>query len=153
MKVRYDHVTVFVVRPAGSGFEFLQLRRRADDYLGGTWQTVRGTGEAGETSIQTALRELREETGLTPLEFYSVGLVENFYIAADDTMFHSPAFLAIVSADAAITLDAEHDDSRWIDKADAERSFMWPSEKPLVHAILSELLDNGTSKTHLKIKF
>ena len=49
MNVRYDHVTVLVARKSGGGHQLLQLRRRGDDYLGGTWQTVRGTMEAGAT--------------------------------------------------------------------------------------------------------
>jgi len=152
MKVRYDHVSVFVVHPAGAGFQFLQLRRQADDYLGGTWQTVRGSGEAGETSMQTALRELREETGLTPVEFYSLGIVETFYIAADDTLFHSPAFIAFVAANASVTLDQEHDNHRWIDAADAEKLFMWPSETPLLREITTKILQSSLAKPHLHIK-
>ena len=50
MNVRHDHVTVFVARPAVSTREFLQLRRSAGDYLGGTWQTVRLSRKAGNFS-------------------------------------------------------------------------------------------------------
>jgi len=152
MKVRHDHVTVFVVRPANSGFEFLQLRRQPnDDYLAGTWQTVRGTAEAGETSVQTALRELREETSLVPHEFYSLGIVENFYIASVDTLFHSPTFVAIVSADAQITLDGEHNAHRWISDAEADKHFMWPSEVPLLREVRSKILIESDAKRHLRV--
>jgi 8-oxo-dGTP pyrophosphatase MutT (NUDIX family) len=152
VKVRYDHVTVFVIRPAGSAFEFLQLRRQPNDYLGGTWQTVRGTGEPGETSVQTALRELREETGLAPAEFYSLGIVETFYMATDDTIFHSPAFVAFVPAGSGVTLDSEHDAHRWISAADAERLFMWPSEAPLLREIRARIVENSAAKPHLRVK-
>ena len=152
MKIRTDHVTVFVIRPAGGGFEFLQLRRQAHDYLGGTWQTVRGSAEAGETSLQTALRELHEETSLTPTEMYSLGIVETFYIAATDTLFHSPVFVVLVSATAEVKLDQEHDAHRWIEAADIERLFMWPSEAPLLHEIRSRILQDSPSKPHLRVK-
>jgi dATP pyrophosphohydrolase len=152
MNARYDHVTVFVVRTrADGGQEFLQLRRAAGDYLGGTWQTVRGTSEAEETAPQTALRELREETGLTPTQFFSLGVVETFYIANLDTMWHSPAFLALVAADAAITLDAEHDQFRWIGAGEFEQQCMWASEKPLVRVIRTELLTDSLSRGRLRI--
>ena len=152
MKVRYDHVTVFVARRgAGGTHQLLQLRRRADDYLGGTWQTVRGTMEPGETAAQTAVRELREETGLTPIELYSLGIVETFFIAAQDTIWHSPAFLATVAADAKITLDAEHDDSRWIDEAEMQARFMWPSERPLITVIREMIFADELAKMHLII--
>jgi len=32
----------------------------------GSWETVHGTIEPGETPVQASLRELREETGLVP---------------------------------------------------------------------------------------
>ncbi len=152
MKVRHDHVTVFVVRPVGTTREFLQLRRSANDYLGGTWQTVRGTTEAGESAVQTVLRELREETGLTPLQLYSIGIVETFYIIAGDTIYHSPAFLACVAGDASVTLDEEHDAFRWINESELDRAFMWPSERPLIAAIRSDLLDDAACKPHLRVK-
>jgi dATP pyrophosphohydrolase len=151
MNVRHDHVTVFVIRPTSGGHEFLQLRRSPGDYLGGTWQTVRGTSEAGETAVQTALRELREETDLTLLELYSLGVVETFFIAKLDTLWHSPAFLAVVVGDATITLDAEHDQFRWIPAGDFESACMWASEKPLVRVILEQLLVDSPCKSHLKI--
>ena len=152
MNIRHDHVTVFVARRVDDRWQLLQVRRRADDYLGGTWQTVRGTMEAGETAVQTALRELREETGLVPGEFYTLGIVETFYIAAADEMWHSPAFLAIVATDAKITFDDEHDAHRWIELADALRQFMWPSERPLIDAIVREIFGGGLSKPHLLIR-
>jgi 8-oxo-dGTP pyrophosphatase MutT (NUDIX family) len=151
MNVRHDHVTVFVVRCTAGAHEFLQLRRSAGDYLGGTWQTVRGTSEAGETAVRTALRELREETGLAPLEFYSLGVVETFFIAGLDTIWHSPAFLALVDPGAALTLDAEHDAHRWIDATEMEQACMWASEKPLVRVVREQLLTDTPCRRHLRI--
>ena len=150
MNIRTDHVTVIVARRAGEGFELLQLRRQPNDYLGGTWQTVRGISQHGETSVQTALRELSEETGLTPTEFFSLGIIESFYIAAADTLFHSPAFLAMVPADADVKMDNEHDAFRWVAQADAPTRFMWSSEQPLFHAI-DQILSDRPAKAQLKL--
>ena len=152
MNIRHDHVTVFVARRIDEQWQLLQLRRHASDYLGGTWQTVRGTMEAGETAVQTALRELREEAGLVPIEFYTLGIVETFYIAAEDAMWHSPAFVAIVAPDAPVRYDGEHDAHRWIDLADAQRQFMWPSERPVIDAITREIFGDGLSKPLLLIR-
>src|SRR5688500_9597163 len=116
MNVRHDMVTVFVVRPAATGasHQFLQVRRAPGDYMGDTWQIVRGGVETGESAVHAALRELREETGVSPREFYRLGCVESFYTSVDDTLWHAVPFCAIVGRDDTVRLNDEHVDFRWI---------------------------------------
>ena len=155
MNVRTHKIVVFVARPragAGGGHEFLQLRRR-EQPLAGTWQTVRGSIESGETAAAAALRELREETAARPVEFYRLGSVETFYDLDSDAVWHSAAFFALLAADATVTLNAEHDAMRWVDETDVDRHVMWPSEKPLLREIQIELLGaGGLCKPHLRIE-
>ena len=149
MNVRHDMVTVFVVRPAREAFEFLQLRRARNDYMGGTWQIVRGGADPSETFIAAALRELREETGLVPQELYRVG-VESFFTEVDDTLWHSVALCALVSDRAEPTLNQEHDASRWISAREIESQTMWPSERSLLRDIFHDILSNSAARQHLK---
>ncbi|MGF1632415.1 MAG: NUDIX domain-containing protein [Phycisphaerae bacterium] len=157
MRHRSDMVAIFVIRlhPA-RGWQFLQLRRVADDYLGGTWQTVRGGIEPGETAPAAALRELREETGLVPAEFYRLGACEVFYIPSRDpaaeTVWHCPSFCAVVPHDAEILLDEENDASRWIDEADVETAFMWASERVSLDDVRRSIIRNGPAKPYLKLQ-
>ena len=147
-------IVVFIARPSTGGrHEFLQLRRHNTGYLDGTWQTVRGSIEPGETAAQAGWRELREETALRPAEFYRLGSVETFYDLASDAIWHSAAFFALISPGESPTLNEEHDAVRWIDEADLDRHFMWPSEKPLLAEIRAELLGDGLCKPHLRIEF
>ena len=151
MNIRTDKVTVFIARKIGETYELLQLHRCDGEPLTGTWQTVRGTMEAGETSIQTALRELNEETGLKPIELYHLGIPEMFHMLADDTIYHAAAFVAIVDGAAKITFDAEHDNHRWFPATDAEKFFMWPSEHPLLEVLQREIFGEGSSKPLLRV--
>ncbi len=50
-----------VYRHKGDALQMLILRHR----MGGHWSFPKGHVEAGETETQTALREVKEETGLT----------------------------------------------------------------------------------------
>ena len=50
-----------VCRNNGAGVEVLLIKHR----VGGHWSFPKGHMESGETELQTALREVKEETGLT----------------------------------------------------------------------------------------
>lgn len=153
MNVRYDMVAVHVVRPdaAGASHEFLQLRRHPDDYLGGAWSIIRGGIEPGELAWQAALRELREEAGLTPREFYKLSLMELFYLATDETIWHVASFVALVSRDDKVILNDEHDALRWVPRNDIDAQTMWAGERQIVQEISREILDNGLAKAHLRV--
>jgi dATP pyrophosphohydrolase len=148
---RYDLVQCYVVRPAGDSHEFLQLHRQRDDYMGGTWQPVAGCVERDETAWQAAVRELYEETSLAPLELYSVQMVQTFYTAADDTLWHSVPFCAIVPADAPIRLNAEHDAFRWLGRHDAAAQFLWSGDRRAVEEICRTILDNAPARSFLRL--
>lgn len=146
-------VCCFVVRP-GEGadtHELLQLRRAKDDYMGAAWSTVRGKAESGETAYAAALRELREEAGISATEFYQLDTVDVFYLHGDDTIWHCPGFCAVVGRDVKITLNPEHDAYRWIERSRIDQDFLWPGERAQLAELCREILDNGPAKSYLRI--
>jgi dATP pyrophosphohydrolase len=154
MKPRYDKVNCYVARPGGNdgaSHELLQLCRAPADSLGGAWSIVRGGIEADETAWQAALRELLEETGLVPLEFYQLDTIDQFYLVADDSVWHVPGFCAIVGRDATITLNEEHHDFRWVPRNRIAESFIWPGERLQLAELCREILDDGPAKKYLRI--
>ena len=158
MKVRYDMVTCYVVRPAaaaaaGAGHELLQLRRAPGEALAGAWAVVRGSIESGETAWAATLRELKEETGLVPLEFYQLDVLDSFYLAAADSVLHCPGFCAVVGRAAAVVLNEEHDAFRWVDRSRIDRDFLWPGERAQLAELCREILDDGPAKPYLRIRF
>ena len=90
--VRADGIAVYVYRRMPL-LEFLQVRRSAvaGEYEG-SWQTIYGGIHPGETATQAALRELREETSLTPIRMWQVEYLETFYFRPKDYVAMMPAF-------------------------------------------------------------
>lgn len=108
---------VVVVRPDGDEWLFLLLR--AFRY----WDFPKGMMEPGETPMQAALREVKEETTLTGLKFflgeqfletgpYSHGKIARYYLALSD--------VGVVSLPVNPELGrAEHNEYRWMPARDA----------------------------------
>ena len=155
MRVRHDMVCCYVVRPGpggGSDFEFLQVRRASGDYMGGTWQTIYGTVESGDEPLwRAALRELREETGLVPREFYRLAESRTFYTPADETLWQVTPFCALVDRAATVTLNTEHTEVRWVARARVSEAFMWATDRASIEALCHDILDDGPAKPYLRM--
>lgn len=135
--IRVCFVDTFVLRRGGGEWEVLVLRRSAHGRNPGSWETVHGTIEPGETPVQASLRELREETGLAPERFYNLSRIEGFYQHRTDELAIIPAFAAVVAAGAAPRLSDEHDAFVWLAPEEATRRFAWPRERRALDDVLS----------------
>ena len=135
--IRVRFVDTFVLRRGGGEWEVLVLRRSAHGRNPGSWETVHGTIEPGETPVQASLRELREETGLAPERFYNLSRIEGFYQHRTDELAIIPAFAAVVVAGAAPRLSEEHDAFVWLAPDEATRRFAWPRERRALDDVLS----------------
>jgi 8-oxo-dGTP pyrophosphatase MutT (NUDIX family) len=120
-----------------SSLEILALRRSAAGRCPGSWETIHGTIEPGETPVQASLRELREETGLIPQRFYNLSRTEAFYQHRSDELALIPVFVAYVTPTATVRLSSEHDRAEWLTAAEAARRFAWPRERRALDDILS----------------
>jgi 8-oxo-dGTP pyrophosphatase MutT (NUDIX family) len=153
MEIRYNMVSCYVARPTadGTSHEFLQLRRRPDDFMGGTWQAIYGQSEGDESPVQAVVRELKEEAALIAAELYRLDQVSVFYIAATDTLWHCVPFCAIVLRDQQVMINEEHDDHRWIPASEADQHFMWKDNRDAIADILKFILTDSLAKPFLRI--
>ena len=125
---RVAFVDVYVLRQGVAGLETLVLRRGAAGRCPGSWEAVHGSIEAGEHPRDAALRELREETGLTPRKLYNLSRVESFYRHGTDEVGFIPVFAAFVGDDT-VTLSGEHDGAEWMPLPAAQGRLAWPRER------------------------
>lgn len=121
------------------------------NYMGGTWQLVTGKLEPNETAYRAAVRELLEETGLKPIDFYQVDRVNTFYLALNDSLNHVPMFCAMVSDSDEVILNDEHTAYRWLTPNSFAGQLMWPGERDAFAEVVREILNDGPAKKFLKI--
>jgi len=144
LAVRCRMVSVLVLRGTGDDTRML-LVRRAGTYLHGVWSYIAGHVEAGESGWQTALRELREETGLRPATLHATSFCEQFYLAQDDGIELVPAFVARVADDAALRLNGEHSAFRWATLEEANGLLPFGSQRDLLAHVRREFVEREPS--------
>lgn len=120
-------VDVLVLRQGAGGFECLVLCRSGIGRSPGSWEMVHGKSDPGESPKDAALRELREETGFTPLRLYNLSRVESFYLHKTDTVTLVGMFAAFVDQ-SPVQLSEEHTDFIWLSVDEARQKFSWPRE-------------------------
>jgi dATP pyrophosphohydrolase len=99
------------------------------------WQLVTGSMKEGERAIDAALREFREETGMTARRFWVVPFVNSFYVPVNDAIHLSPVFAMEVQAEAVVTLSNEHQEYRWCSYDDAKQRLVWPGQRYAVELV------------------
>jgi dihydroneopterin triphosphate diphosphatase len=141
-RVAVTIIDVYPLRQATAGLEVLVLRRGRGTRCTGSWEAVHGHIEADERPLDAALRELMEETGLTPLRLYNLSRVEAFYQHRIDEVALVPVFAALVDSSSAIRLSREHDAFEWMPFDRALTRFAWPRERRALQDI-DHLLSTG----------
>jgi dATP pyrophosphohydrolase len=93
------------------------------------WQFVSGSVNDGETAVEAALRELKEETGYAPKRLWVVPYVGTFYDAGYDAVNLSPLFAAEVAAGVEPRLSDEHCAYEWLPFSSAMTRLVWPGQR------------------------
>lgn len=117
--------------------EFLLCKRSSGKIYSGQWRMIGGKVESGETYWQAALRELREETALTPDKFWTVPSLNQFYEAKRDMILTIPVFAAEINVSAKPVLNDEHSSFGWFDANEAVSRIIWPEQQRLITTINS----------------
>jgi 8-oxo-dGTP pyrophosphatase MutT (NUDIX family) len=105
------------------------------------WQGVSGWIEAGEVPHVTAVRELREETGLEAVELYAVDAVFDLYASRRGTVDAIVPFAALVAAESEPQLSDEHDEWRWEPFAEAVQTVPYEPQRAALRRISADLLE------------
>jgi dATP pyrophosphohydrolase len=128
-------IEAHIFRELNGTIEFLLLKRSPVQYYPNLWQMVSGKIKQEEKAFETALREIKEETGLTPLNLWVVPNVNSFYTSDSDTLNLVPVFASRVNNKSDVTLSNEHVDYKWLSPEDAKKHLAWAGQHKSVDII------------------
>ncbi|MEM8773692.1 MAG: NUDIX domain-containing protein [Pseudomonadota bacterium] len=141
--IRAFLVSLVALRETADGVQVLLLRRTQS--LAGEWCQVAGSIEKGETAWWAALRELKEETRLTPTKFYSADICEQFYEAHRNAITIAPVFVAYVEQ-GEVVLNEEHSEFRWVSFELAREMVPFPGQRRILSHIEAYFVLSEPSK-------
>ena len=136
LKVRV--VDCYIYHQKDKELKFLLLKRNKNKLYEHLWQGVAGKIEKDEKAWQTAVRELKEETGFEPKRMFIADHVSRFYETHGDRVNLVPVF-GIEVDDANVTLSKEHCEFRWVDFDTAYSTLVWSGQKDGISAVFNML--------------
>lgn len=103
-------------------------------YEEGHWDLPKGHVEPGEKEMETAMRELREETGIDDIEpvFGFRESLEYFYERQGRTMHKEVVFFLGKASRAGVKLSFEHIGYEWLAFKDATKRLTYKNAKDLL---------------------
>jgi dATP pyrophosphohydrolase len=117
--------------------EYLLLQR-SQSQVGPIWQPVVGAARWNEELVESAKREVFEETGITRLEgIMAVGYAFSFTFRFPENSLYAPGvdtirnvvFAAQVRSTQSISLSDEHVDYGWFSYEEALAKLYWPEDR------------------------
>ena len=128
-------VEAHVFRRTKNGIEFLLLKRSETEIYPGLWQMVSGKIRKDEKAYKTALREIKEETGLIPKKFWVTPNVNSFYYPEKDYISLLPVFAVLVDSKSKVKISNEHSEYKWVKPSEVKKMLAWEGQRKSVDII------------------
>ena len=152
MNFSTPYVEVHVFRETGDIIEFLALKRARNEMCGNVGQMVTGKIREAEIAVKSGVRELTEETGLSPLKMWTAPHVNSFYNHLDDTMNMLPVFVCQVDCNQSVVISHEHCAYRWVGVDEAKQLYIWEGQRKAAEIIYNYLTDEREALNFTEIE-
>ena len=138
-----------VVRRMRGRWWLAVVRPRREEHRPQVWALPKGLIDAGERGVETALREVYEETGLRAVPDRKLGDVRYVYTWAGERVFKVVSFFLLRASGGRIGelpagMEIEVAEARWVPLADAPRVLAYTGEREMA-AKAADLLEEGSS--------
>jgi dATP pyrophosphohydrolase len=150
-QVKVRVVDCYIYRKTVDGILFLLMKRNVNKIYEHLWQGVAGKIEPGESSSQAAIRELKEETGLSPVNMFVADHTSKFYEAHGDRINLVPVFgIEVDSED--VVLSEEHISFKWVEINEALNTLVWNGQKKGIQTVYDMVVKNDDRMIWSKIE-
>ena len=150
-QVKVRVVDCYFYRRTDNGMVFLLMKRNLNKIYEHLWQGVEGKIEEGETSPEAAIRELKEETGLSPVNMFVADHVSKFYEVHGDRINLVPVFGIEVDSEI-INLSEEHISYKWVDINEALNTLVWNGQKKGIQTVHDMVINNDDRMIWSKVE-
>jgi 8-oxo-dGTP pyrophosphatase MutT (NUDIX family) len=123
-------VVIFLEKPEGTHFLLL-------NYPTGHWDFVKGKIEEGENKRQTAIREAKEETGISDLEFIE-GFEKkiNYNFQFEGELIHKDVVFFLAKTKTSIVIVShEHLGYTWLDYENALKKITYQNARDILSKV------------------
>jgi dihydroneopterin triphosphate diphosphatase len=152
MNIISNLIEAHIFREQKGKLEFLLLKRSPNEYYPNLWQMVTGKIKENETAHKTALREIKEETNLTPEKYWVAPTVNSFYSPDKDYICLLPVFAAKVKNDCEVRISEEHIEYKWVNPEEAKSLLAWDGQRKSVDVIIDYFLNKNSFLNFIEIK-
>ena len=152
MKIISNLIEAHLFRETDEELEFLLLKRAEDQIYPGVWQMVSGKIDKSEKAFETALREIKEETGIVPENMWVVPRVNTFYTADTDTICLVPVFACLIKPNLKVVLSSEHCEYKWVTSGEAKQLLAWDGQRKAVDLIEEYFLNEKKFLNFTEVK-
>ena len=152
MNIITNLIEAHIFREKNGELEFLLLKRSPEQYYPNLWQMVSGKIKENETAYNAALREIKEETGLTPEKFWVAPTVNSFYSPENDYICLLPVFAVKVKFNSEVKLSNEHNEYKWVTPDEAKQMLAWDGQRKSVDVLVDYFLNRESFLNFVEIK-
>ncbi|MFG6117234.1 NUDIX pyrophosphatase [Halobacillus sp. MO56] len=132
--LRCTGVAAVLIKRTDSDYKVLLLKRDTS-VLRDVWCYIGGGIEEGEKAWEAALREVKEETGITDLSLYSSNQFDQIYSPKENYIYIAPVFVGYVDESQKVNLNYEHSDYKWVSFKEALDTVSIPGNEEVLLSI------------------
>ncbi|WP_421385262.1 NUDIX hydrolase [Bacillus salacetis] len=132
--IKCTGVAAVLLKKVNNEYRVLLLKR-ATPALKDVWCYVGGSIEEGEKAWESALREVKEETGISNISLYTSNKFDQIYSPEGNYIYIAPVFVGFVEENQEVKLNDEHSDLKWLSFSEAIDTVTLPGNDEVLKSI------------------